>query len=244
MRIIMFFMIILMTSNVSAAEHKKWNTFLMSHVEKGLVDYNSVAQDDVLLREYLKQLAETNFQLLSDSERLAYLINAYNAYTVALIIDNRDGTEIVASIKDIGGFFSSPWKKKVARLGGNIYTLDEVEHKLIRVQFSDPRVHFALNCASISCPPLAPFAYEGDVLDTQLDQQTRSFINTAENTELTGNVLSVSKIFDWYAEDFSAGVLPFIRANAEGELAKKMDLQKEMSLSYKSYDWSLNILQK
>lgn len=242
MRILLFLMVVIMTSSVQAAEHQTWDTFLGNHVKNGLVDYKAAAVDDGLLRKYLDQLGTTDFQKLSGSDRLAYLINAYNAYTVALVIDNSEGKELVASIKDIGGFFSSPWKKEIARLGGSLYTLDEIEHKLIRSHFSDPRVHFALNCASISCPPLASFAYEGSMLNEQLDSQTRNFINSAENTYLKGTTLHISKIFDWYEDDFTSGVLPFIKGYAQGELAKQLSTKKEPSLSYMSYDWSLNVV--
>lgn len=244
MRTVLLLVVVLMTTCAHASEHQKWNSFLSSHVKDGLVDYKSAGRDDSLLRSYLQQLAGTDFHNLSRMEKLAYLINGYNAYTVALILDHAHEGVMVDSIKDIGGFFSSPWKQKSALLGGTLYTLDEIEHKLIRAQFSDPRVHFALNCASISCPPLAPFAYEGKLLDTQLNSQTKSFINKKENTYRKGNRLHISKIFDWYEDDFTSGVLVFIKKYAEGELATQISGTKELSLSYQPYDWSLNIVKE
>lgn len=242
MRILVFLIVTLLTTSAHAVEHSKWTTFLTNHVHDGLVDYKNAARDDGLLRNYLAEVASTDFSTLSDTDRLAYLINAYNAYTVALIIDNRDGDEMVESIKDIGGFFSSPWKKKFATLGGKEYSLDQIEHELIREQFADPRVHFALNCASYSCPPLAPVAYEGELLHSQLERQTRSFINNSDNTYLEESALHISKLFDWYDEDFTSGIFVFIRAHAEGELLAELESIDKVSLKYLPYDWSLNIV--
>lgn len=242
MRIVLCLVVVFMTTSVHAEMHGKWNAFVEGHIRNGLVDYKKAKLDDKLLRSYLQQLADTDFQNLGGAEKLAYLLNAYNAYTIALILDNSGEQEMVESIKDIGGFFSSPWKQKIATLGGRLYTLDEIEHNLIRSQFSDPRVHFALNCASISCPPLAPFAYEAQEIEKQLDQQTGSFINNPQNTYRSGSRLYVSKIFDWYEDDFVSGILPFIQKYAQGELATQVHGSKTLSLSYLNYDWSLNIL--
>ncbi|MGL1932882.1 MAG: DUF547 domain-containing protein [Desulfotalea sp.] len=234
----------LLSVNNSYAENQ-WQLLLTKYVTDGQVDYHGFHKDKQKLEEYLDLLNRTNPNNLNQSEQLAYYINAYNSCTIKLIIDNskiEDGrVHFVTSIKDIGSLFSSPWKKRNCELNGNTYNLDEIEHELIRKQFNDPRIHFALNCASKSCPPLASQAYDASKLDRQLDRQSKRFINDKSNNYIRGKTLYASKIFSWYEDDFQPDSIAFFKLFAEGKL--KTDLEKnhaKLDIKFLPYDWSLN----
>lgn len=221
--------------------HVLWDELLRTHVLNGKVDYNGFKTDEVKLDEYLKLLNNTEPNTLHEQERLALYINAYNAYTVKLILDKYKDGNPVKSIKDIGGLFSSPWSIRFVQIGGETLTLDNVEHDIIRPEFKDPRVHFAINCASKSCPPLLSEAYIGEDIDSQLDKSTESFLNDQKNTYLSSNVLYVSKIFDWFSEDFQDDIQGFVMQYALGELSSGIDeAGKRLKIKYLDYDWSLN----
>ena len=127
------------------------------------------------------------------------------------------------------------------RLKGRTISLDHLEHDILRPRYKDPRVHFAINCAAKSCPPLRPEPYTGDRLDQQLDDSTRSFINDPQSYRLEGQNLYVSRIFKWFSEDFKDGALAFFLQYATGELKRNLDAGREMiKVKYLNYDWSLN----
>ena len=145
------------------------------------------------------------------------------------------------SIKDLGSFFKSPWKKKICRIDGGVITLDDIEHNILRPRFKDPRVHFAVNCASKSCPPLRSEPYQGSILDQQLDDAAQAFINNPLLNRLEGNKLYVSEIFDWFEEDFNDDVIGFFLKYARGDLKKQLEANRgNIKLKYLDYDWSLN----
>ena len=194
--------------------HEPFSALLSEHlktIDNGAstqVDYHGFKQDRERLTQYLNSLAKvekSTFDGWSKADQLAFLINAYNAYTVDLILTEYPKIE---SIRDLGGFFSSPWKKEIAPLLGKTRTLDEIEHELIRGQnettegYNEPRIHFAVNCASIGCPALREEAYVGARLDSQLDAQTKRFLADTSRNRMNGNTLKLSRIFDWYSEDF------------------------------------------
>ncbi len=211
---------------------------LQRYVKDGLVDYGGFKSDEVRLDQYLKILAQVDSQTLSRDERFAFYVNAYNAWTIKLILSRYPDLQ---SIKDLGSFLRSPWKKELARIDGTILTLDNIEHDILRPQFKDPRVHFAVNCASKGCPPLLGEPYTGARLDRQLEERAKAFINDPQRTRLEGTVLSVSKIFKWFAADFSNDVVGFIKRYADEPL--KTELEKRSSnlkIKYLEYDWSLN----
>ena len=148
------------------------------------------------------------------------------------------------SIKKIGGFFSSPWKKNFFKLLGETRNLDWIEHKVLRKKFNEPRIHFAINCASIGCPALRPEAYVASRLSAQLEEQTQLFIGDASRNEIRDNQLYISKIFDWFAQDFEkshGSVEKFIAAyiTKDDEVAQKIRNQK-FKIKYTKYDWKLN----
>ena len=147
----------------------------------------------------------------------------------------------IDSIKDLGSFLKSPWKKKIARIDGAVVTLDHIEHDILRPRFKDPRLHFAINCAAYSCPPLYPRAFTGSLLDLQLDEASRLFINNSKRNYLKGNTLFVSKIFKWFGEDFNGDISGFFLKYAEGELKQNLLATKDsIRIKYLPYDWSLN----
>lgn len=207
------------------------------YVQAGVVDYKGLKMEEARLDAYLARLAEVDPKGLSRDARFAFYINAYNAWTLKLILTGYPG---VASIKDLGSLFSSPWKKKIARIDGEMLTLDNIEHDILRPKFQDARVHFAINCAALSCPPLRSEPYEASGLDAQLTDATIAFINRADRNFLKADTLYVSMIFKWFNEDFTPNVETFFRRYAAGDLKKGLNGVKDLRVSYLDYDWSLN----
>jgi len=238
--------------------HQTWDALLHSHVvvlDNGRatqVDYASLAQERERLSVYLKQLEEvpqSQFDSWPKSEQLAFLINAYNAWTVELILRHYPNIE---SIRDLGSWFSSPWKQEFIPLLGATRSLDDIEHNLIRGsnRYNEPRIHFAVNCASIGCPALLPEAYNGAALEVQLDRATRSFLADATRNRLRGDELQVSKIFKWYGEDFErpwrgAHSLEAFFSLYQEELGlSESDIARLLGggidIEFLDYDWGLN----
>lgn len=216
--------------------HSKFTEILKSYVDdQGMVDYEGLKSNREGLDNYLKAtgaVTQSEFKKWGTSDRIAFLINVYNAETLQLIIDNYP----VTSIKKIGSFLSSPWKVKSVSLFGDTTTLDHVEHGILREEYNEPRIHFALVCAAISCPPLRQEAFVGEKLDQQLDDQARIFMKQADKNRIEGNTLYLSAIFDWFESDFTNGgkslpefVDPYLEGDAKGKKVKFTD-----------YDWSLN----
>jgi hypothetical protein len=219
-------------------DNRIYAELLNKYVKKGKVDYAGFKSEEPRLNEYLKQFEGVNPQSLSRSEQFAFYINAYNAWTIKLILSGYPG---VNSIKDLGSVFKSPWEKKIVRINGEVVTLDDVEHNILRPRFADPRVHFAINCAAKSCPPLRSEPYSGMGLDEQLDDSARRFLNNPANYRLQGNEFYVSRIFKWFAEDFNDDVVGFYLEYATGELKKKLEAKSgDIDIKFLSYDWSLN----
>ena len=219
-------------------DHTLLGNLLARHVWNGVVDYAGFKADEKKLDRYLSVLEHTDPDALGREERFACYINAYNAWTIKLILTGYPG---VKSIKDLGSIFQSPWKKKIARINGRALTLDDIEHKILRPAFKDPRVHFAINCAAKSCPPLLSEPYRGEALDSQLSRVTRDFINTPGNHRWEGDTLWVNPIFKWFAEDFNDDPGGFYRKYAQGELKRALDEKGDrLRVKFLDYDWSLN----
>lgn len=204
--------------SVASVDNHLYAELLGKYVHNGAVDYQGLKKEEGKLDRYLKVLEEADTKALPRKERFAFYINAYNAWTIRLILSAYPG---IKSIKDLGTLFKSPWKKKIARIDGDVITLDNIEHDILRPRFKDPRIHFAVNCASKSCPPLRSEPYRGDVLDQQLTEMTKAFINDPERNRLQGNTLYVSSIFKWYSEDFNEDIVGFFTKYARGELREK-----------------------
>jgi len=234
--------VILLTALPTAAgervDHGIYAELLSRYVKNGEVNYAGFKTDEARLDQYLDTLAQAEPELLAREEQFAYYINAYNAWTIKLILTAYPG---ISSIKDLGGFFQSPWKKEFVRMGGREVSLDHIEHGILRPRFRDPRVHFAVNCASKSCPPLLSEPYRGDRLEDQLTRVTTDFLNQPANSRLDGRRFWVSSIFKWFAEDFNHDVLGFYLTYAQGDLKQKLLADRDrIELRYLDYDWSLN----
>lgn len=218
--------------------HGLYGELLNNYVKHGVVDYRGFKKHESKLDRYLKVLEEVDSKTLSRAEQFAFYVNAYNAWTIKLILSGYPG---VKSIKDLGSLFKSPWKKKICRIDGDIITLDNIEHDILRPRFRDPRVHFAVNCASKGCPPLRSEPYRGSTLDKQLDDSVSSAINNPARCRLERKILYLNKIFDWFSEDFEGGVVDFVLKYAKGDLKNRLEANKyKIKVKYINYDWSLN----
>ncbi len=238
---IIFLIILLPIAPVLAEEsvdNSLWAGLLAKHVHGVSVDYAGMKADEAVLDEYLAVLEAADLAIWSREERFAYWINVYNAWTVKLILINYPGVE---SIKDLGNIFKSAWKKKIVRTRGGVIHLDNVEKDILIPEFADARVHFAINCASKSCPPLLAEPYEGKELDSQLDERARLFINTASEQYVQDGKLHLSKIFKWYKSDFGGDPAAYVLRYAEGNLETDLGaLGKDPKVVYRDYNWSLN----
>lgn len=209
--------------------HDSWDKLLRKHVStSGKVNYNGFKTDKAALDAYLKTLADNPpADAWSRAEKMAYWINAYNAFTIDLIAANYP----VSSILELDG--GKPWDVKRIILGGKKYSLNQIENDILRPQFNDARIHFAINCSAKSCPPLLNKAYTAARLEHTLEQRTRQFINNAKYNSLSAKAASVSKIFEWYAADFG-DLRAFINKYA------KVQLNPGATVRYLEYDWDLN----
>ncbi|MFN4255057.1 MAG: DUF547 domain-containing protein [Saprospiraceae bacterium] len=216
-------------SAVPKPEHTAWNLLLQKHVSAtGAVNYKGFQADKAALDAYLKTLAENTPQDDWTREReMAYWLNAYNAFTVKLIADHYP----LGSIQKLDG--GKTWDVQRIMLGGKKYSLNQIENDILRPRFKDARIHFAINCAAKSCPPLLNRAFEEEGLNTLLDERTKAFISDPKFNQISASKASVSKIFEWYAADF-------------GDLRKylnqfsKAQLKANAVIKFKDYDWSLN----
>ncbi len=234
-------MVLLTGGRVSAAnvvDHGLFQQFLDGAVVDGEVDYSALKKRTALLEKYLDSLAVIDSTGLDRQEQFAFFINAYNGWTIKLILDNYPG---VRSIKELGTFFKSPWKKKICRIDGNLVSLDHIEHDILRPRFKDPRVHFAVNCASKSCPPLKNTPYTANKLDQQLNEVTNRFINDRQMNYFKNDILHVSSIFKWFSKDFNSDILSFFLQYGDNELKTLLKERKNrIKIDYLDYDWSLN----
>lgn len=215
-----------------------WAGLLHRHTSCGMVDYAGFKAEEAALDQFLDSMANVDIGSLDRQAQKALYINAYNAWTIKLILGKYPDIE---SIKDLGRLFKTPWEIEFVRLGGRVLTLDDIEHKILRPVFKDPRVHFAVNCASKSCPALLGVPYLPQTLDAQLDQVTKAFINDPEQTYIKDRVLHLSKIFSWFAEDFGDDPAGFVLKYAEGGFKQELqDIYPGAKIIYMDYDWSLN----
>jgi hypothetical protein len=240
--------------------HATWTALLQRHVvllrggQASQLRYAALASDHGPLRSYLAALSGVSaaqFDTFGKARQQAFLINAYNAFTVELVLTRYPALK---SIKDLGSFLSSPWKQAWIPLLGRQLSLDGIEHGLLRRRgaYDEPRVHFAVNCASVGCPMLREEAYVAERLDLQLAQQARRFL--ADRTRNRWNAargrLELSKIFDWYGEDFRQGhqgiasVAAFAAQHAELLADAPADRERlrgaAPDIRFLDYDWSLN----
>jgi hypothetical protein len=260
---IMIAAILLAATNAALAfdqNHAVWHALLKRHVvvaqngSASRVDYAGFHADQSALQAYLDGLSsvtKTEYRGWMRDQKLAFLINAYNAFTIKLVLTRYPD---LGSIKDLGSLLKSSWKKEFFMLLGAERSLDDVEHGLIRAPgaFDEPRIHFAVNCASIGCPMLRDEAYVADRLDSQLEDSVRRFLGDRSRNRYdpASGELQVSRIFDWYRVDFEKGnrgiiSVPQFLARyadfvADRAVARAVVRQGRAQIRYLDYDWALN----
>ena len=240
--------------------HAAWDALLKQHVvvapsgNASMLRYAALQTQRAALKAYLDNLSAVvpaSYSTWTRAQQLAFLINAYNAFTVELILTRYPDLK---SIKDLGSFVQSPWKKKFFWLLGQERSLDEVEHEMIRAPgaFDDPRIHAAVVCASIGCPMLRAEAFTADKLDAQLEDGMRRFLADSSRNRFdpASGKLLVSKIFDWYGKDFEKGHQGFASLKITfgryaAQLAKTPEAherirQGDYKIEFLDYDWRLN----
>ncbi|MFD2099752.1 DUF547 domain-containing protein [Flagellimonas iocasae] len=215
--------------STSKPSHMVWDTILNRYVDgDGNVNYAGLKEDSTQLDAYLDHLGQhPPSQTWSKEDSLAYFINLYNAATVKLIVDHYP----VQSIKDI----PNRWGKKWIQVGNNILSLDRIEHDILR-KMDEPRIHFAINCASYSCPKLWNQAFIPEKMEQQLDQVAHDFVNDPTKNRFENNEAKLSEIFKWYKRDFTKGtsLLEYINQFL------KNPIDADADIDYLDYDWSLN----
>jgi hypothetical protein len=229
--------------------HQAWDALLKKHVvlreggKASLVRYDALAQDRAALKEYLdglQRVGEAEFGAWTRAQRMAFLVNAYNAHTVEKILVRYPD---IQSVWDFGRIFSNPFKDRFFKLLGRPFSLDDIEHEYLRKLYREPRVHYALNCASIGCPMLREEAYVAERLERQLEEQAERFLGDRARNRFAGGKLEVSKIFDWYGEDFEPRrgyFARYARLLADDPAAQRLIAEGKAALSFLEYDWSLN----
>lgn len=208
-----------------------------------LFAYKAVSsQDKLVLEDYLQMLQQLDPRLYNSAVQQAYWINLYNALTVNLILDNYP----TSSITKLGDKFFAfgPWDDVAAKINGKKLTLNDIEHKILRPIWQDPRIHYAVNCASYSCPNLSKTAYTGENLEQQLEQGAKQYINHPRGVAVTNGDLVISKIYKWYAEDFGNNeqdLIKHLQQYATPALKQQLDLflAEQGDIDYE-YDWRLN----
>lgn len=225
-------------------DHRPYHAMLQAYVDPatGLVDYAGWKEKLEDFDAYLKVLAEAPLAELSPDETYALYVNAYNAYTVRLILEKYPKISSIRKLK-------KPWKTVRWVVGGEKLSLDQMEHEKLRKVFKDPRIHFAVNCASIGCPPLRNEAYMPETLETQLEANTKDALTQEKYVQVKKNRLYLSQIFDWYKKDFvdpefkgsEKTVAAYVARYANEDVKTFIDKRRgKPSVRYLNYDWALN----
>lgn len=246
------------SSLLAQFDHSQWDSLLKKYVliidggKATQLDYDGMLTDRHALQIYLDKIAtveRSEFDSWPLDDQLAFLINTYNAWTVELILTEYPD---LRSIRQIGFFPFSAWRRNIVQLFGENHSLDDVEHGMIRGWgiYQEPRIHFAVNCAAIGCPALRSEAYIGERLEEQLEDNTKLFLSDSSRNYSSYGQLYVSRIFDWYAEDFESGwqgvdsVSEFLSGYAvELELSEAVISQlrdNAIRIRFLNYDWNLN----
>ena len=237
--------VLLLTNQLLNAEtldqsNEHYREVLKTYVKHGLVDYSGLKSNPKDLNQYLElaaSISKETFDGWSENEQLAFLINVYNAQTLDLVADNYP----VNSIKDIAGDSGGPWEQPIVTLFGEKRTLNALENEIIRGNYPEPRIHFALVCAALGCPKLINEPYNPEILDKQLEKQTKLFLMDSDKNsiDLRNKVLLLSPIFDWFKEDFilqSGSIIKFVSPYFG------IEATGEFKIEYTNYDWTLNDL--
>jgi hypothetical protein len=237
--------------------HPQWDALTKKHVvwlpggHASQVDYRGFQADRPALKRYLDTLSavsQSEYEGWSKPEKLAFLLNAYNAFTVELILTEYPKLK---SIRDLGSLITSPWKKRFFSLLGKPRHLDDIEHGMVRAPgvFDEPRIHMAVNCASIGCPALRSEAYVADRLDSQLEDSVVCFLSDRSRNRFNAQTgkLELSKIFDWYGKDFAARsgsvenwLAKYADRLADDPASRQTIRERKARLEFLDYDWALN----
>ena len=256
--ILLFTALLLGSSAWAQFDHSyvRWEGLLKKHVrwqpdqKQSRVDYNGFAAERAELKRVLDAMSAVKpaeFESWTKPQQMAFLVNAYNAFTVELILTRWPDLK---SIKDLGSLIQSPWKKKFFVLLGEERHLDWIEHEQLRPRYKDPRVHAAVNCASIGCPALRPEAFVAPKLEAQYDDGMNRFMADRTRNRVAGGKVEVSMIFKWFREDFEQGLMGFNKLEDvfvlyAAQLSDKPDEQQKLReralpVGFLDYDWSLN----
>lgn len=246
--------------------HSIYDSVLKKYVKNGRVDYKGFKASEEEFDTYLRDLgsvSERDYTNWSQEEKLAFWINAYNAFTIKAVIDNYPIKGSVFSIYPRNSILQidGVWDKLQFQAVGKTVTLEEIEHEILRKQFNEPRIHFAIVCASLGCPDLRSEAYSADIINEQLESAAIEFVNNPEKgvkINTADKVVKISKIFKWFGEDFIQGfgntelfkdidikeraVFNFIRNHVESQEERAFLESNQFKISYLNYDWILNEL--
>ncbi|MEM6722817.1 MAG: DUF547 domain-containing protein [Bacteroidota bacterium] len=224
-------------SDSSPIGHADWTELLKKHVQDGKVNYQGFQAERGKLDAYIATLeaGHPNEKHWSEAEQLAYWINVYNAYTIQLILDHYP-VQSIRDIKEGVPFINSVWDLDFIQIEGHTYSLNDVEHRILRREFEEPRIHFAIVCASISCPKLRNEAFEANRLEEQLQDQAIDFLTDPIKNQINANQMALSRIFLWFRGDFTKDqtiqefINPFLQ----------LEITSETTFTYLEYDWGLN----
>jgi hypothetical protein len=238
------------TPSKVAIDHSAWDGFLSRHVREGKDGINRIAYGKVgkadreALRAYLAMLQKIAIRKFGRDEQRAYWTNLYNAATVDVVLAHYPVESILKIDISPGLFAKGPWKKKLLQVEGEGVSLDDIEHRILRPIWKDPRTHYAVNCASLGCPNLPARAFTSGNMEALLDAGARAYVNHARGASVDGGRLTVSSIYVWFGSDFGgdAGVIEHLKKYAEPGLKKA--LAGVRRISGHDYDWTLNDLKK
>jgi hypothetical protein len=226
--------LLLMLFVSSNAQTTTYNSLLQKHVDKqGNVDYKGLKTDEAKLDMYMEYLAATSpDKTWSVNKQKAFWINAYNAYTLKIILENYP-LKSITKIKKKG---KTAWKIPFVKVGNKLYTLDHIEHKILRKNLFDPKIHVGVNCASISCPKLSNIAFTEENIEAELTRLMNDFVNDPSKNKLSKKKVQISSIFDWFKEDFTKNnsVIDYLNTFSE------IEINSNAKINYLKYDWSLN----
>jgi hypothetical protein len=234
MKKLLLLLIIVLTFSQGYAQTSIFNDLLQKNVtEDGIVDYKSLKENEAKLDNYITYLEKTSPEKSwSENKQKAFWINAYNAYTVKLILENYP----LKSIMNIKKKGKDAWNIPFAKVGNKTYTLNHIEHEILRKNFNDPRIHVGVNCASGSCPQLGNFAFTEQNYETKTNKLMKKFINDTSRNKISKKKVQISSIFDWFKGDFTknGSVIDYLNKYSDIKISSKT------KISYLKYDWTLN----
>jgi hypothetical protein len=216
------------------AQTSIFNELLKKNVTKnGIVDYSSLKKEIQKLDSYISYLEKTSpDNSWSENKQKAFWINTYNAYTIKIILEKYP----IKSIRDIKQEGKTAWKIPFAKVGGETYTLDYIEHEILRKKFFDPKIHVGVNCAAVSCPKISNIAFTEENVVTELTRLMKDFINDSSRNKISKEKVEISSIFNWFKDDFNkkGTVIDFLNTYS------KTKISPNAKISYLKYDWTLN----